>query len=501
MEPQEGMDAALLRGESAREEVDRVTDLLDSSDAGPAAIRGSALRAGGYAAGLLLALGSAPLLFRHLGVDDFGRYQTVIALVTLAAGFSEGGVNAIALREWSTRPPGERERVMANLLGVRIVLTLVAAAGAVLFAVVAGYSAAMVAGTAVAGIALLAQTVQTLLANPLQAELRFGWATVADLLRQVTLVACLIALIVAGAGIVPLLGAQIPSALAALALTVWLVRTWVPLRPRADRKVWVPLLRDALPFALAIAVNIAYFRVGLLFLSIADTPTETGYYATSFRIIEVIVMVPPVLLAAAFPILARAAHLDAERFTYATRRVFEVALTVGGLAVVCLELGAGEAVRLLAGPGYEPAAPILRIMAPTALATFASVACAYPLLSLRRHREVLVASSVGMAVTLAGLFALATTHGAKGAAVATLIAEVAVATTMALLLLRARPSVELPIAALVWVGIAAAPALAVLLIPGLPAVADVVLGAVIYVGVLAVAGRIPRELLDAIRRR
>jgi O-antigen/teichoic acid export membrane protein len=355
-------------------------DILDTPDAGPAAIRGGALRTAGYAASVLLSLASAPLLFRHLGVEDFGRYTTVLSLIMLAAGLSEGGVNAIALREWSTRAPGERRRLMANLLGVRIVLSTAAVAGALVFGVIAGYDEALIAGTAVAGAGLIAQTVQSLLAQPLQADLRFGWVTIADLLRQVTLVAFLVGLVLAGAGLVSLLAAQIPSALAALALTIVLVHGDVPLRPRLHRAEWGPLLLSALPFALAIAVNIAYFRVGILYMSIAASAEETGYFATSFRILEVVVVVPPVLMAAAFPILSRAARDNADRFAYATARVFAVALLVGGAAVVALELGAQLAIDVLAGAEYGPAVPVLRIQAPAALATFAAIACVYPLL-------------------------------------------------------------------------------------------------------------------------
>ena len=43
-------------------------DVLDSSQAGGIMLRGSAIRSIGYVAGVLLALISAPLLVRHLGV-------------------------------------------------------------------------------------------------------------------------------------------------------------------------------------------------------------------------------------------------------------------------------------------------------------------------------------------------------------------------------------------------------------------------------------------------
>jgi O-antigen/teichoic acid export membrane protein len=476
------------------------SDLLSTPAAGPAAIRGGAIRTGGYIAGLLLALGSAPIIFRHLGVAEFGRYSAVLALVTLAAGFSEGGLNAIAQREWATAAPGQRERLMANLLGIRVALTLVAVGGAVLFAVAAGYDGALIAGTALAGAGMLGATVQSLLCSPLQADLRFGWATLTDLLRQLTFVACIVGLVVAGAGLVPLLAAQIPAALAGLALTVWLVRSSVPLRPRAERAIWGPLMRDTLPFAVAIAINAAYFRIALLFMSVTASELETGYFATSFRLVEVALVVPPVLLGAAFPILSRAARDDTSRLGYVTGRTFEAALLIGGLTVVCMELGAELAIDLLAGPGYEEAVPILRLQAPALLATFAAVACAYPLLSLRRHRDVLVANLLALVVTIVLLLALVGRYDASGAAVATLAAEFTLAVATAVQLMRAEPAVRLSLPAVVIVPLLALAAIGIALATGLPAALQVLIGAVVYVAGAFGTRRVPPELRQAVRR-
>lgn len=63
-------------------------DVLDTPQAGSTALRGSALRTGAYVTGLLLSLISAPLLARHLGVEGFGRYVTVTALITIVAGLT-----------------------------------------------------------------------------------------------------------------------------------------------------------------------------------------------------------------------------------------------------------------------------------------------------------------------------------------------------------------------------------------------------------------------------
>src|SRR5271155_1068428 len=134
---------------------DPAVDVLDTERAGPAALRGGALRSGAYVLGILLSLISAPLLIRHLGQVEYGRYITVIALVTIVGGLSEGGVNAVALRSYTNHSGAERTRLMANLLGVRMGLSVVAVGGAVAFAALAGYRRDLVLGTLLVGIGMV----------------------------------------------------------------------------------------------------------------------------------------------------------------------------------------------------------------------------------------------------------------------------------------------------------------------------------------------------------
>ena len=95
---------------------------------------------------------SAALLFRHLGVATRGRYVTVLALVSIVAGLTDAGLTGIGMRELVVRQPSEREPLVRNLLGLRIVLT-----GAVGWRArsrsppLAGYARHLVVGTALAG--------------------------------------------------------------------------------------------------------------------------------------------------------------------------------------------------------------------------------------------------------------------------------------------------------------------------------------------------------------
>jgi hypothetical protein len=85
-------------------------------------VRGSALRLAGYAGGVALALASAPLLIRHLGVVDFGRYTLVLSLIAMVQGLTEGGLAAVGLREYTVLDRDHRRRLMRDLLGLRFAL-------------------------------------------------------------------------------------------------------------------------------------------------------------------------------------------------------------------------------------------------------------------------------------------------------------------------------------------------------------------------------------------
>jgi O-antigen/teichoic acid export membrane protein len=475
-------------------------DALDTPEAGRAATRGGLLRSAGYVLGVGLGVLSAPLLIRHLGEAEFGRYTTILSIVVVAAGITEGGLNAILLREHATREGAERDRVLANLLGVRLALTLVTMGGAVAFVAIAGYGSTLVVGAALAAAGLLTQVVQTMLATSLQAELRFGWATTLDLVRQVLIVALIVIGVVADADVLAFLAVPLLAGVVPLVLTAWLVRDRFPLRPQLHSGVFWPILRDSLPYGAAIAVNIAYLRVTLVVLSLTATALETGHFAVGFRVMEVLVSVPSLAVAAAFPILARAARDDRNRLNYASDRIFEASAIAGaGLAIV-LVVGAEPIVKVLGGT--DPAVDALRIQGAAILATFLATSCAFPLLSLHRHAELLWANAAALVTTVVLTVVLAPPLGAEGGAIAMVAAETVLAVSLGAMLARARGH-RPPLGSLLGILACAVPPAALVLALGLPGIVAAPLAAVAFAALLLATNRVPSELTDLLpyRRR
>jgi O-antigen/teichoic acid export membrane protein len=324
--------------------------------------------------------------------------------------------------------------------------------------------------------------------------------TVAEVVRAAIMVVLIVALVVAGAGLVPLLAVQIPAGIVSLAIVVVLVRRLIPLRPSLDLERWWQLARATLPYAAAIAISAIYFRITIVLMSLVSGDEQTGYFAVSYRVIEVLVGVPTLLAGAAFPIFSRAARDDAARLRYASQRTLDMMLMGGVWVALVLMLSAQFVIDVLAGEDYEPSVGTLRIQALALACTFVAVPCGYILLALHRHRAILIGNLAPLALGVALTLALAPKHGARGAAIATVIAELGLAVA---LLAFARARVDFAFKGFGAVALAAIPAAGVgaLTLSVAHPVAAAAAATVIYALMLVALRQFPPELMIAVRSR
>lgn len=455
----------------------------------------------GYLVTAVAGAGSAAVLFRHLGTELTGLYVLAGSIIAIVGGVSDLGMTTLGLRELAIRDAAGRHELMRTLLGLRLAVTVVGVALALVFAALVGYDSAVVAGVALAGVGLLFQNLQTTLSIDLMRKLRLGWVTTIEVSRQLALAVFVIVLAFGGAGLVVILGASIPVAIAGLLATVVLLRGRVPLVPSFDRVRWIKLLRDLLPLSIAVATGVVYFRLSVVIVSLLADAHELSYFSASFRIIEVLTQIPLLMVSAAFPIFARAALGDHARFAYGIERVFEVAAIVGVLFVLLLSLGAPIAIAVVGGAEFHPAIEVLRIQAFALGGTFVGAVWSFALLSLHRQRVLMLINIGALAVGGVLVAALTALAGPNGAASATVVMEVGLA-TVAFLVLRyshanLRPSLRrLP--RILFAGLfAAMPAL----IPGIPTLVLVVVAVALYAGVLYLSGAIPAELVDGLKGR
>lgn len=472
-------------------------DLLRSAEAGPRVVRGGALRGIGYVAGLLLVAGGSVLLLRYLGVADFGRYVTVTALIGIVSGVTDAGLTLIGARELSiARTAGERRDLLSHLISLRLLLTPIGVIGATLFAIIAGYDHTMVYGTVLAGMGVVLVSTQATLLLPLVVELKYVRLTIAELLKQTVTVGGMGVLVIAGASLLPFFALQIVVGLVVILTTPLIIgRGWWH-APRANPGRLRMLVREALPMATALALNVVYFRTLVIITSLIGTAVETGYVGTSYRIFEILLGVPTLVLGVAMPVLSAAGEEEGgQRLNYVMQRMTEVALAGSAFLAIMIVFLAKPVIVLLGGDAYKGAASVLRIQGFALIGLFLGQAWQMGLVSVRRQRDVAVANGVALVAVIVLGLTLIPPLGANGAGVAAVIAESLLASMLLVMLYRQKLSPSLVFA---WkVILASALALAPLLVPGLPEVIGAVIGAVLYVVTALVTRLVPPEVIDA----
>jgi O-antigen/teichoic acid export membrane protein len=457
------------------------------------------VRSLGFAAGRLLTLLSAPFLLRHLGVVGFGGFAAVQSMIGIAAVASEGGLTAVGVREYSVRAESGRAALMRAVLALRLGLSLIGALAAVTLAVVAGYSAALVAGAALAGVGLVLQLLQQGLTVPLAAELRFGAIAALDFLRQALTASAVVALVVVGASVTAFLALSIPVGIAVGVVTLFMLRSHLILRGQTGRAELSDIAREAFAVAGATILASLFYRLSVVLTSVLSTEQETGYFAASQRVIEMLLPFVSLVNSATFPVLSRAAHTAAARLAGGLQQVFDVNVVLGGWTGLVLLLGAEPIIFFLGGSEFEGAVPALRILSVAIAASFLAAAWGTALIALRAQRALFWATAAGVGLGVSLTLALAPAEGAQGAALAVMIGESVRALATGVALVRVRPELRPRLA--VIPKLLAALALAGLVgLTGINAVVVCIIASGIYFGVLALTGALPSEVWGAFRR-
>lgn len=307
---------------------------------------------------------------RTLGEDLWGRYAYAAAATALFSQMTDMGTALFLTREVA-RSGTVEPRLLGGLLQLRLGL-----AGLYLLAVAA--LAAMhhdepwlAAALCTTGLGALAQgsleacwaVFRGLERLELEARSQSLLSAMYAGLGGVVVVAMVLGLLPRDdLGIVAFAGAQLLSAAVALGLAARAVvaiarpvRGWdAALRDR--------FVREVLPLGLAIVASLIYFKIDIPMLRWMRDDAETGRYAASFRLLEMLAVVPAIAMSATFPALSRDIVGDRAR----ARRVHRAALaTLAGLGLaIALVFGVAAEwiVLLLYGPEFAGSAPVLRVL-------------------------------------------------------------------------------------------------------------------------------------------
>jgi O-antigen/teichoic acid export membrane protein len=485
----------------AETKIPATEDVLSSAQAGGRVIRGSAARVAGNIGGIVVGLATATLLLRHLGVAESGRYVTVMALVAVAGSVADAGLNITGSRELALRGPRQRRVLIANFLGLRLVIAPLVLLVAVLFAALAGYPPRMVIGTALAGTGLFIMSLADAILLRLTVELRNAGLAFVDFLRQAVTLAGVALLVLLGASLTPFFAVQIVVGLVVVAIIPLLAGYGAFVLPRFDRAEQRSLLTKSLPLAVAIVLGQVYFRLVIVFMSLVSSSQQTGYFGGSLRAMETLVSIPVLVAGVALPLLAAAGRDDHARLRYAIEGLGEGAVIAGVLVVLVTVRAAEPVMATIGGAAFRPSGAVLRIQVGALLFVALYQIWTVSLVALDRQRELIITNALGLVGLVVFTTVLVPPFGAQGGAAASVLGDALLACLIYWRLHVSVGRVMVRIGFLVRVVVAAAVASAALLLPGLPDLAAAALAGVLFLGVGQLIGMVPDELRVALGPR
>jgi O-antigen/teichoic acid export membrane protein len=450
-------------------------------------------------AGLLMIM----VLTRHLGPTEFGYYRTVLTYCAFAAVLADCGLYMINLREMS-RPGADAARVAGNTLALRFVSTgtMLIAAAAVAWAT--PYDLTVKWGVIIGAAIYTCLQASDFLISVFQSVLKQGRNAVAEVAGAIaTLAVVWILATVTHAGAIPMLGATLLGAALAMGISWRLARRLVPFRLSFDLPLWRRFLLAGLPIAAAQILGMAMLRGDALLLSFYQPAAAVGLYGVPAKLFEIATSIPYQFAGLMMPALTAAAKGGRQEFGGTLRNAVDVTALYGVAVILALAFFAPQILTLMAGAEFAAGAPALVfISAAIALAGVTHI-LRFALVACERPRFVLMGDSIACVCAFAAYFALIPSYSYVGAAIGTVVAEVAALICMLSGLKRAGrplPSFTNPLKAAISGAIAAA-AMVLLMRYGWPWLLTLVVGGAVYLGGLALTRAIPRDLLISVLRR
>jgi polysaccharide transporter, PST family len=169
--------------------------------------------------------------------------------------------------------------------------------------------------------------------------------------------------------------------------------------------------KDGWHVFLSTAAITIYTRGNTFILGLMAAPVAAGYYGSALRLVESGKGLVSPLSTAIFPHVTRMAHEDPPAaFAFLRRHAGRLMLPFVGISLMLLA-GAPLLIRILNGPAYRPAVPLLMIMSPIpAIVAAGTVYATYYMLSLGYKRQwsnlIIQAGVVNFMVLIPLLFVL-----------------------------------------------------------------------------------------------
>ena len=367
----------------------------------------------------------ALVVSRQLGPAFFGVFSFLTAVVVSANCFSNLGLDIWMVRE-VTKTPSQGKQYLSNILGLKIVASLVTIMLVFLIFRMTDLPQATLNLLWILSVSILLNTVSQTLWHYGNCFKQFIYHSVLWAVSNI---------IKAGLGItlvflfydlkVLIVGVVVAEAISMILSFYIIRRQFGAFIPLFQISVWKDFLVRSAPIGVAMIFGVLYFRLDIVMLQLMTEEKVVGFYSAAYKLFEVAVVLSHSFMVVLFPTLVEEYHSDRILFKSRFKQAIAIFSLTGGSIALVLWSFSREIIKMIYGDTFFPSAQILDILAVSTLLFFISFLLSHILISSGRERV--------NTWNLIGVFVLNITlnlawipqYGAIGAAWATLFCEIA----------------------------------------------------------------------------
>lgn len=375
-----------------------------------------------------LGLTTTMVLSRTLGPEGFGGFRFLFAFIYFFQTANDLGINTTLVRHVA-QAPERAAALVQNTLGLKVVLS--AASMVVAWAAAAwwpGLTADVRWSVALFAIILPVQAM-TLPIVTLQARAEIARAVLVEALSRSVGFAALMAAVTLGYGLLGVTAALVVGEVSGLAVVLIVTRRLVAPVPSFDVAAWKGVVRSSIPLAMTGLLVSLVNRADFLLLQLLLGPvglTAVGFYGTAYQVTSLAEKLPQFVMATLYPVMARLAQEDrpalAQLYRRSVRNMTLAAVAVVGAVIWLAPLG----VRILSGPGFEPAVRPLRLLVLSSGCLYPAIVAGNLLIAIGKPGLSLRLWAIAAPVNILLNFVLIPRFGTEGAAAATVVSFVIV---------------------------------------------------------------------------
>lgn len=377
----------------------------------------------------LIAIG---IITRYLGPKGFGEYTTITTFLSFFAIIADLGLTLVTVQLIS-QPNADEEKILGNLLGLRLVSALIFIGAAPILVLLFPYSSAIKIGVLIASLSFFFVALNQILVGLFQKNLRMDKVSIAEIISRIILVVGTYIAIKIDSGITGIIIATVFASFVSFLIHYLFSRSFVRIKIYFDFPYWKEIVYKTWPLAVTIIFNLIYLKTDTLLLSIIKRKSdigiiaEVGLYGAAYKVIDVLVTFPFMFAGIILPILtATWAQKDTEGFKKILQRAFDVMVILAVPLVVGTQLLAKDVITLVAGNNFADAGPVLRLLILASGFIFLGNMFTHAVIAIDKQKEIIKAYVFVAISSVIGYLIFIPTFSYFGAAYITIYSEFAI---------------------------------------------------------------------------